>query len=71
MYASLSRWLSHQPAAVATATDREALLAQGLDLVRGTARVPAARERALLDRFVRGQLTIDQVLVQLEAPEFE
>ena len=69
MHASLSRWLSHQPAEASTATDRAALLARGLDLVRGTARAPASGERALLDLYVGGQLTIDQVLAHLEAPE--
>jgi hypothetical protein len=58
MQAPLSRWLSQQSAEVATATDRDELLARGLNLVRGTALVPTPYGRSSLDQFVCGHLTI-------------
>ncbi|GAB3319516.1 hypothetical protein ACFQT0_29995 [Hymenobacter humi] len=71
MHASLSRWLSQQPAGAATAAGRQRLLTRGLDLVHGTALAPKPYERFLLDQFVRGNLTIDQALAHLEAQEYE
>lgn len=45
---------------------RQRLLRMALWVTQGTALAPTTRERQLLDRFVEGELTIDQVLAQLD-----
>lgn len=52
-----------------TAHGRQRLLTAVLNLVHGTRLEPQAYERMLLDQFVRGELTIEQVQAQLEVQE--
>ncbi|MBJ6110797.1 hypothetical protein JAO73_17365 [Hymenobacter sp. BT523] len=50
---------------LATAQGRQRLVMTALRLTENTALAPQAYERALLDRFVAGELTIDEVLQRL------
>lgn len=52
---------------LSTVAGRQKLLTAALDFVAGTALVPSYREQALLAQFVDGNLTIEQVVEQLEA----
>lgn len=52
---------------LASEQGRQRLLKTALRITENTAIAPDAYERMLLDQFVVGQLTIDQVLAQLEA----
>jgi hypothetical protein len=50
---------------LATVQSRQRLVAAAIDFTQGTALAPQQYERALLDLFVRGFLTIDQVIERL------
>ena len=52
-------------ACLATVQSRQRVVAAALDFTQGTALAPQQYERALLDLFVRGFLTIDQVMERL------
>jgi hypothetical protein len=51
---------------LASAQGRRRLVLAALRLTENTPITPPAHERALLDRFVDGELTIDEVLLRLE-----
>jgi hypothetical protein len=53
-------------AALATEQGRLRLVKAVIAFTEGTALYPASYERQLLDQFVRGQLTIDEVAQYLE-----
>ncbi len=71
MPASLARWLHQQSALPATEAGRRRVVDGALNLTRGTPLAPPPYERMLLDQFVRGNLTIDQVLAHLAAQQHE
>jgi TolB-like protein len=50
---------------LSTAQGRQRVVAAAIDFTQGTALAPQRYERALLDLFVRGFLTIDQVMERL------
>lgn len=50
---------------LATVHSRQRVVAAAIDFTQGTALAPQQYERALLDLFVRGFLTIDQVMERL------
>jgi hypothetical protein len=52
---------------LASEQGRQRVLKTALRITENTAIAPDEYERMLLDQFVVGQLTIDQVLAQLEA----
>lgn len=53
---------------LSTEDGRRRLLAAALTLTENTRLAPSAYERELLDRFVWGELTLDQVEARLEWP---
>lgn len=50
---------------LATVQSRQRIVAAAIDFTQDTALAPQQYERALLDLFVRGFLTIDQVMERL------
>jgi len=50
-----------------TEPGRQRLVTVALNITQGTALAPEAYERMLLDQFVRGVLTLDEVLARLDA----
>ena len=52
---------------LATEQDRRRIVTAALDFTQPTALAATPYERQLLDQFVRGFLTIDEVLMHLEA----
>jgi len=71
MKPSLSLHLSQKEALLDTVHGRQRLVTAALHLVEGTRLMPKQYERMLLDQFVRGNLTIDQVIARLEVQEHE
>jgi hypothetical protein len=59
------RFFSSPSPFLATTQDRQRVVAAALDFTQGTTLAPQQYERALLDLFVRGFLTIDQVMERL------
>ena len=55
------------PPTLSTEAVRQQAVRFALRLTEGTLLAPANYERMLLEQFVRGDLTIDQVLARLEA----
>ncbi|MBF9236037.1 hypothetical protein I2I05_01390 [Hymenobacter sp. BT683] len=60
--------MSPQPQLLATEQGRERAVKFALSLTHNTPLAPEHYEQGLLHQFVRGELTIDQVLVKLEQP---
>lgn len=53
-----------------TQSGRQRLLRLALNLTEGTSAAPQAAERKLLEQFVQGELSIDQVIEQVDqAPQ--
>jgi len=71
MKVSLSVHLAPQASLVATEQGRQRLVTVALRIAHGTPLMPKAYERMLLDQFVRGNLTLGEVLARLEAQEHE
>ena len=71
MKASLSQHLRQHASPLDTESGRQRLVTAALNLTQGTALAPKAYERMLLDHFVRGILTLDEVLARLAAQEHE
>ncbi len=71
MPTSLAHWLRQQSALLATEAGRRRLVDGAVNLTLHTRLAPPPYERMLLDQFVRGTLTIDQVLALLDAQEHE
>ena len=61
--------MSQQPAPFATEHNRQRAVTFALALTRDTRLAPAPYEQMLLERFVRGEMTIDQVLTCLDNTE--
>jgi hypothetical protein len=64
---AVSGGVSQRVQLLATPQGRQQLVAAALDFVAGTALLPGDYERVLLNQFVEGSLTIEQVLEHLEA----
>jgi hypothetical protein len=71
MQASTSLFVSQQTHQCTTAQQRQRLVTMALGLAAGTPLAPKDYERMLLDEFVRGNLSIDQVLTRLERQKHE
>jgi hypothetical protein len=71
MKSSLSHYLSSKSIPPSTEQERKRLVTMALGLTAGTPLVPKAYERMLLDEFVRGNLSIEQVVTRLEYQEHE
>ncbi|MFD2786190.1 hypothetical protein [Hymenobacter rubripertinctus] len=71
MFSFLAHWLGQQSSLPATEAGRRRLVNGALHQTRHTPRAPRPYERMLLDQFVRGNLTIAQVLAHLAAQEYE
>ncbi len=59
------------PSLLATVQGRQHAVTAALRFTEGTALAPSEREMLLLERFVHGDLTLDQVLNCLEKPDNE
>jgi len=55
-----------QPASLATEQSRQRLVEAVISFTQGTSIFPEPYERQLLDQFVRGRMTIDEVVYYLE-----
>lgn len=64
--ASVAKHLGQQPTLTSTEQGRRRLVTVALNIVKGTALEPKEYERMLLEQFVHGNLTIDQVIQRLE-----
>lgn len=51
--------------------DRKKLVTLVLNLTQGTVLAPRPKEKLLLEKYGRGEFTLDQMLARLPAPEFE
>lgn len=71
MKASLSQHLRQHSSPLDTEPGRQRLVTAALNLTQGTTLAPKAYKRMLLDHFVRGTLTLDEVLARLDAQEHE
>jgi len=69
MTVPLSKHVSPQASPLDTESGRQRLVTVALNLTRGTALAPEAYEQMLLDQFVRGVLTLDEVLTRLNEQE--
>ena len=65
MKPSLALHMSQYPA-LATPEARQRALTVALNIAKGTPLEPRKYERMMLDQFVRGELTLGQVLERLE-----
>lgn len=63
---SLAHWINQQRALLSTPEERGRLLAFAQALTHGTRLTPTPAERQLLDQFVGGDLTLEQLLSSLE-----
>ena len=62
----------HSPASLLdTEHGRQRLVTAALRIAEGTRLMPKQYERMLLDQFVRGNLTLDEVVARLEVQEHE
>lgn len=71
MKPSLSLYLHQQSSPLNTEHGRQRMVTVALNIACGTYLMPKAYERRLLDQFVRGNLTLDEVTARLEAQEHE
>ncbi|GAB3244304.1 hypothetical protein GCM10027346_41860 [Hymenobacter seoulensis] len=71
MKPSVSSHLHQHRDLLDTEHGRQRLVTVALRLAEGTRLMPQPYERMLLDQFVRGNLTLDQVTAYLEAQEPE
>lgn len=58
--------VASQPSLLETEQGRQRLVATALNLTENTAIAPTEHERMLLAQFVRGEMTIDDVIEYLE-----
>ena len=66
MKLSLSPWMRRQAAPLSSEPARRRAVDLVLNLAENTPLAPQAYERLLLEQFIRGELTIEEVIVQLE-----
>jgi hypothetical protein len=71
MKPSFSYYLSSKSILHSTEQERKRLVTMALGLVASPPLAPKPYERMLLEQFVRGNLSIDQVLTHLEHQEHE
>lgn len=71
MKPSLSLSLKRPNALLADEQGRRRLVTVALNIAQGTPLAPKQYERMLLDQFVRGALTLDEVAALLEKQEHE
>ncbi|GAB3637959.1 hypothetical protein GCM10027422_35490 [Hymenobacter arcticus] len=71
MKPSLSLHLSRKPSLLDTEHGRQRLVTAALNIAQGTPLMPKMYERLLLDQFVRGVLTLEEVIARLDAREHE
>ncbi|AMR25453.1 hypothetical protein A0257_22435 (plasmid) [Hymenobacter psoromatis] len=71
MKPSLSLHLNQQCSWPNTEHGRKRLVTVALNITQGTRLMPKPYEQMLLDQFVRGNLTLDEVLAHLDAQEHE
>jgi hypothetical protein len=69
MHSSSSLYWSQQAPQQVSERHRQQLVTMALNLTADTGLAPGAQERHLLNEFMRGTLTIDEVLTFLEAQE--
>lgn len=63
--------MSQQSNLLTTERGRQWLVTAALNIVDGTSLAPKQYEKMLLDQFVLGDLTIDQVIARLDSQEHE
>lgn len=71
MKSSVSFHLNQQASWLNTEHGRQRLVTVALNIAHGTPLMPKAYERMLLDQFVRGNLTLEEVIARLDAQEHE
>lgn len=71
MKATLSLQMHHQVSLLDNEHGRQRLVTVALNIAQGTALMPKPYERQLLDQFVRGVLTLDEMIAYLDAQEHE
>ena len=71
MKLSLSSTLPPSASLLDTEHGRQRLVTVALRVAEGTRLMPKQYERMLLDQFVRGNLTLDEVVARLEVQEHE
>ncbi len=71
MNPSPSLLLNQQASLLDTEHGRQRLVTAALNIVHGTRLMPQEYERMLLDQFVRGNLTLDEVIARLDVQEDE
>ena len=62
----LVRWMSDHAAVLGTEQARRRAVLLALSLSENTPLAPQSYERMLLERFIRGELTLNQVITQHE-----
>jgi hypothetical protein len=67
MTTTLAHWLRQQQSLLTTPQDRRRVLAFAQPLTHGTQLTPTPAEQHLLEQFVRGDLSLDQLLTALES----
>jgi len=63
---TLTYWLSQHRSLLTTSQDRRRVLAFAQTLTHGARLTPTPAQQHLLEEFVRGKLSLDQLLVSLE-----
>ena len=66
MKTPLAHWMNQHASVLGTEQARRRAVLIALSLSENTPLAPQAYERMLLDQFIRGELTLDQVIIQLE-----
>lgn len=66
METPLSSWMNKHSVVLGTEQGRRRAVLVALSLSENTPLAPHPYERLLLEQFIRGELTLDQVLTQLE-----
>ena len=66
MKAPLSTWMNQHAAVLGTEHGRRRAVLLALSLSENTPLAPQTYERLLLEQFIQGELTLDEVITQLE-----
>ena len=66
METPLSTWMNQHAAVLGTETVRRRAVLMALSLSENTPLAPQIYERLLLEQFIQGELTLDEVITQLE-----
>jgi len=64
---TLAHWLRQQQPLLTTPQDRRRVLAFAQTLTHGARLTPSPAEQHLLEQFVRGEFSLDQLLASLES----